>query len=90
MGFGKHVFYFIEHKLQFLRLPLTGSIIAFAFILYLLDIQHWGTKAGKTMRKTCILIFLLAITALIFVCSSDYPYGPVALFVIFLPFYPPC
>lgn len=87
MGYGKQVFSFIEDNLTFLRLPLMYSIIAFSFLLYLLDIQHWSSKTGDIFRKLYLLLTVLAIATLIFASSSDHPYGPIALYIIFLPFY---
>lgn len=87
MGYGKVVLYFIENNLDFLRYPLGIGIGSFIFLLFLFDAQHWSSETGIALRNiSCFLIITVGIV-LGLCMASDHPYGPIAVFVILLPFY---
>jgi hypothetical protein len=87
IGFGTEVFYFIGTNLYTLRYSLGIALPSFMFTLYLFDVQHWSSEIGSVVRGFCYGLVVAASGILVLSISSDHPYGPIAVFVVLLPFY---
>mmetsp|Transcript_27340 Transcript_27340/g.41158 ORF Transcript_27340/g.41158 Transcript_27340/m.41158 type:complete len:932 (+) Transcript_27340:150-2945(+) len=87
MGFGKQTFYFLANNFSNLIYPIGGGLTGFAFLLYLFDVHHWSSECGVTLRNICYTILASGMFLVVLFLAGDYPYAPIVLFILLMPFY---
>ena len=87
MGYGLNTFYYLsEHYEKYA--PVLGVAVAiFLFVLYLLDFTDWKSTRGKIFRTLSIAILSLGIMFTVLFYTGKHPYGPIAVYTIFTPFW---
>lgn len=87
MGFGNEVYYFISEYLGPIAYYIAGGLAGAAFTLYLMDMHYWTSETGIKARNIFYTVFVGGILVLGIFLAGSYPYFPVAVFTILLPFY---
>jgi len=85
MGIGLSTFYYLSENYQVYAYYLGLALASGAFILYLLDCYYWASKTGIALRRLFIILFVAGASILTLIMCGDYPYGPIALFIVLTP-----
>ncbi len=85
MGYGIVVFEFISRYFEQHAFKIGGSLAAFAFCLFLFDCYYWSSTIGRIARYTAISIIVVGVAALVTFIASTHPYGPISMYVVFVP-----
>jgi hypothetical protein len=85
MGVGSTTFYFLSTNYKQYASDIAYSLAIVLFLLYISDSSEWSSKCGSITRNISYTIFTLGIVLLVFFVSSDYPYGPVCVYAVFIP-----
>lgn len=62
-----------------------GLVVAFALLLYMLDISFWTGNFGTLMRRLALAALAVTMTAFGLACFVKIPYMPLAIFILVLP-----
>mmetsp|Transcript_16023 Transcript_16023/g.30228 ORF Transcript_16023/g.30228 Transcript_16023/m.30228 type:complete len:866 (-) Transcript_16023:328-2925(-) len=82
MGYGISTYYYLSENYEKYAGYLGFSIALGAFLLYLFDCFYWSSHTGIWLRRTFITLLIVGIGFFTLFTSGQYPYGPVALFVV--------
>ena len=64
---------------------LYTELLAFLFVLYLLDCHHWSSCVGIWCRRLCILTAVIFTNLLVLCTSGSRPYAPISLMLVMTP-----
>jgi hypothetical protein len=87
MGIGLRTFYAINIRYERYADYLYTELIAFLFILYLLDCHHWSSPPGIFLRRLCILTAVVGANLLVLCTSASRPYAPISLMLVMTPLF---
>ncbi|GFH51182.1 hypothetical protein CTEN210_07657 [Chaetoceros tenuissimus] len=87
MGIGLKTFLYLSQNFQGYTGYLGLGIASMAFFLYLFDCYYWSSRSGVILRNLFLLLIVFACGLFALFTSSDYPFGPIALFIVLIAFW---
>ena len=86
MGYGESFYYALSTKFSSYSLYLSGILLIYLFLYYILDIDEWSSSSIGKLCRFILTLGLFAIFVIwVLLASNDIPYGIITMFAIFNP-----
>mmetsp|Transcript_2489 Transcript_2489/g.5166 ORF Transcript_2489/g.5166 Transcript_2489/m.5166 type:complete len:926 (+) Transcript_2489:227-3004(+) len=85
MGYGENIYYSFSQHFGEYSSVIAESLIIFAFLYYIFDIDEWNSEIGNVFRILSTSLMFLGFASLVMLASNKYPYGIISLFALIDP-----